>query len=195
MCYTNAKRVNIMLRELYGDIKMKIDRKCCFIGHKLQSLPFRLNENTPLCIALKEELKKEIVKMIEENFVIHFISGMEIGADLYAAQIVLDLKKQYPNLILEGILPCETQANRWNEKNREQYYDILAACDKTKLLQTHYTGNCKQKRNEYMFNNSDYMIAVWNGKPSCIGKTVKNAKLKGIKIIRIDPVTLITETI
>jgi uncharacterized phage-like protein YoqJ len=58
--------------------------------------------------------------MIEENFVTHFISGMAIGIDIYAAQIVLDLKKQYPYLILECALPCETQANKWREKYREQ---------------------------------------------------------------------------
>lgn len=52
-----------------------------------------------------------------------------------------------------------------------------------------------QKRNEYMVNNSDYIIAVWNGKPNSTGKTVKYAQSKGTKIIRIDPVTLITETI
>lgn len=174
---------------------MKTNKKCCFTGHKPQSLPFGFNEDSLLCIALKEEMKKEIVKMIEQNFVIHFISGMEIGADLYAAQIVLDLKKQYPHLILEGVLPYETQANRWSVKNREQYFDILAACDKTELLQTHFTENCMQKRNEYMVNNSDYIIAVWNGKPNSTGKTVKYAQSKGTKIIWIDPVTLITEPI
>jgi uncharacterized phage-like protein YoqJ len=174
---------------------MRTNQKCCFTGHNPQSLPFRFNENTQLCIALNEALKKEIVKMIEENFVTYFISGMAIGAELYAAKIVLDLKKQYSQLFLEGALSCETQANNWREKYREQYFNILAECDKTILLQTHYSDNCIQKQNEYIVNNSDYIIAVWNGKPYGTGKTVKYAQSKGLEITKIDPVTLITEII
>lgn len=31
------------------------------------------------------------------------------------------------------------------------------------------------KRNKYMVDNSDYVIAVWNGKPSGTGNTVRCA--------------------
>jgi uncharacterized phage-like protein YoqJ len=174
---------------------MRTNKTCCFTGHRPQSLPSGFNEGSPQCIALKEAMQKEIVKMIEENVVTHFISGMAIGVDLYAAQIVLDLKKRYPYLILECALPCETQANKWREKYREQYFDILAECDKTTLLQTHYTADCMQKRNEYMISNSDFVIAIWNGSPSGTGKTVKYAQEKGLQITRIDPTTLETDTL
>ena len=34
------------------------------------------------------------------------------------------------------------------------------------------------KKNEYMVDNSDYVIAVWNGKPSGTGNTVTYARKK-----------------
>ena len=39
--------------------------------------------------------------LIEKENVTHFISGMAIGIDMYAAEIVLDLKKSYPGITLE----------------------------------------------------------------------------------------------
>ena len=45
-------------------------------------------------------------KQIEEHSVNHFISGMAIGVDMYAAEIVLDLKAKYPQITLEAAVPA-----------------------------------------------------------------------------------------
>ena len=47
-----------------------------------------------------------------------------------------------------------------------------------------------QKRNVYMVDHSDYVVAVWDGTRSGTGNTVEYAKTKGKGIIRIDPSTL-----
>ena len=41
------------------------------------------------------------------------------------------------------------------------------------------------KSSPYMVNNSDYVIAVWDGKPSGTGNTVRYAESKGKTIITI----------
>ena len=51
------------------------------------------------------------------------------------------------------------------------------------MLQHHYTNDCMQNRNKYMVDNSDIVIAVWNGKPSGTGSTVRYAHEKGKTII------------
>ena len=68
-------------------------KTCCFTGHRPQSLPFGFNENNARCAALKKALREQIIYLIEKENVTHFISGMAIGIDMYAAEIVLDLKK------------------------------------------------------------------------------------------------------
>lgn len=77
-----------------------------------------------------------------------------------------------------------------NERDRDIYYDVLAKCDKETLLQKNYTSDCMQKRNEYMVDNSDYVIAVWNGKPNGTGNTVKYAKKKNKVVLLVNSQTL-----
>lgn len=90
-------------------------RTCAFTGHRPQNLPFRFNENDDRCIALKQKLRDCIVQLIEQEGVRHFISGMAIGVDMYAAEIVLELKAEYPFITLEAAIPCETQAAKWSD--------------------------------------------------------------------------------
>ena len=111
---------------------------CAFTGHRPQSLPFGFNETDSRCIALKRALHDQIINLIETNGVTHFISGMAIGVDMFAAEIVLGLKAIYPNITLECAFPCETQAAKWSENLRDRYFDIASKCDKETLIQHQY---------------------------------------------------------
>lgn len=132
---------------------------------------------------------------IEENGVTHFITGMAIGVDMFAAEIVLGLKSAYNGITLECAIPCETQAEKWSEALRDRYFDIASKCDKETLLQQRYTPDCMHKRNRYMVDQADYIIAVWNGKPSGTGKTVQYAQQQGKPVRVINPITLVVENI
>ena len=46
------------------------------------------------------------------------------------------------------------------------------------------------KRNRYMVDHADFILAVWNGKPSGTGRTVTYARGKKRTVIVIDPVFL-----
>lgn len=169
-------------------------KTCAFTGHRPQNLPFGFNEENECCINLKKTLREQIINLIENEGVTHFISGMAIGVDMYAAEIVLDLKARYPNITLESAIPCETQAVKWSMAQRERYYDIAARCDKETMLQSRYSPDCMDKRNRYMVDHADFIIAVWDGRPSGTGKTVTYARGRnGKSIIVIDPVTLAVE--
>ena len=165
-------------------------KSCAFTGHRPQNLPFGFREDDERCTALKETLKKQIVSLITDENVTHFISGMALGVDMYAAEIVLELKKTYPGITLESAIPCETQAAKWNAAMRERYYGIAAQCDKETLLQTHYTPDCMDKRNRYMVDQADVLTVVWDGSPSGTGKTVRYAHQQGKPVIIINPVSL-----
>lgn len=116
--------------------------------------------------------------MIEQEGVRHFISGMAIGVDMYAAEIVLELKAEYPFITLEAAIPCETQAAKWSEPLRDRYYKIAELCDHETMLQKQYTSDCMQKRNQYMVNHADILLAVWDGSSSGTGSTVRYARTK-----------------
>lgn len=78
---------------------------------------------------------------------------------------------------------------------QDRYFDIASKCDKETLLQQRYTPDCMHKRNRYMVDQADYIIAVWNGKPSGTGKTVQYAQQQGKPVRVINPITLVVENI
>lgn len=165
------------------------NKKCAFTGHRPQHLPFGFNEADNRCNKLKQVLKEKIIYLIENKNVSYFISGMAIGVDMYSAEIVLDLKEKYPNITLECAIPCETQSYKWPKNLKSRYITILEKCDKKTLIQKHYSYDCMNKRNQYIVDQSDFIIAVWNGKPSGTGKTIKYAKDKNKIIVIINSET------
>ena len=135
-------------------------KTCAFTGHRPKDLGYP--ESDGRCAALKEKLRSLIIRMIEEEGVTHFISGMAQGVDMYAAEIVLELKEKYPQITLECAIPYERQAVRWPEALRDRYFSIAEHCDQETMLQTHYTQDCLWNRNRYMVEHADMVLAVCN---------------------------------
>lgn len=162
---------------------------CCFAGPRPQSLPFGLDENNASCLRLKQVLKEQTVYLIEILGATHFISGVDLGIGQYAAEIVLGLKKDYPGITLECAIPCEKQAENWTVAQRERYFSIVEHCDKETLLQRYYTSDCRKKRKEYMVNQSNYVLAVWNGRAGDTRNIISLARSMEKTIIVINPDT------
>lgn len=160
---------------------------CCFTGYRPQSLPFGFDLSG---IELRNKLMDQIIILIEMHSVKHFISGMALGVEQFAAEIILELKKTYPDITLEGVIPYETQAIKWTIAQRDRYFSILERCDKETLLQQHYTSNNRKKLNEYMIKRSDYLVAVCSGKSGETGQTLACARFFKRNIIVINPNTL-----
>lgn len=111
---------------------------CCFTGHRLYKLSFGSDEDFSRCRALKAKLKEETAALIKNFGVTHFISGMALGVDMFAAEAILDLQKSCPNLTLECALPCGSQAEKWDPWQKERYFRLLKQCNKITLLQPLY---------------------------------------------------------
>lgn len=82
-------------------------KTCYFTRHRPQKLGYGVNSIQ--CDELKNRLEELIIKLIEKEGVTHFIFGVALGVDTYAANIVLKLKSDYPMITLECTIPCETQ--------------------------------------------------------------------------------------
>lgn len=163
---------------------------CCFTGPRPASLPFGMDENSAACLKLKQIVKEQAVNLIKAFGVTHFISGVDLGVGQYAAEIVLDLKKDYPGITLECVSYCENQAVNWSVAQRERYFSIIAQCDKETLIQHNYTKDCRRKRREYMITQSQYILAVWNGRPGNARNFLSLARKIGRPAIVINPDTL-----
>ncbi len=101
-----------------------IEKCCCFTGHRPQSLPCGFDEEHDACLKIKYQLKRLIKGLIDKKNVTHFISGGALGVDMWAMEIVLELKEKYPNITLEAAVPCRSQADCWNKKLHERLAEL-----------------------------------------------------------------------
>ena len=67
------------------------DKTCCFSGHRIIS-----NNDYG---KVYNDTKKAVISLIEKG-VIYYGAGGALGFDTLAAQVVLDLKKEYPQIKL-----------------------------------------------------------------------------------------------
>lgn len=140
------------------DIIMKT---CCVTGNRPQKFPWEYGKG-------KEHKKylagmaRQIEKLIESGCT-YFISGGALGVDQDFAKAVLKAKKRYADIKLEIAVPCITQATRWGKIEKLRYFYILRQADDVVILSEYYTKLCMLKRNEYMVDKADVVLAYWNG--------------------------------
>lgn len=179
------KDVESLCEQINEDISSNV---VCFTGHRSQKLPWGFNEEDIRYKLARIETKKEIIKCIKSGKN-HFISGMALGFDMMCAEIVLSLKKTYPNIILECAVPCVGQEKRWPLSQQNRYKRILHQADKIRCIFDYYTQNCMEERNRYMVNSSSLVIALFNGREGGTKNTIDYAKRQGKEIIIITPRT------
>ena len=137
-------------------------KTCCCTGHRPKGFPFAYGKDAVRHKAYLDMLCEKVELAVTKYNVTHFISGMAIGVDLDFADAVLKLKGKY-SVTLECAVPCPNQTVRWNERDVARYQTILQQADKVSLISDKYTHDCMLKRNRYMVDNSELVIAVFNG--------------------------------
>lgn len=136
---------------------------CCFTGHRPKDLSFGHDESAPLCVALKQRLYALVLELIEQRGISHFITGMAMGIDSFAAEAVLQAKQLHPAIRLEAALPFPDHSRSWPEPHRLRHLAILEQCDLVTPVSPGYTPYCFHQRNRYMLAQAGTLLAVWNG--------------------------------
>ncbi len=166
-------------------------KSCAFTGHRPKSFPFGYHEEHPDCIRLKAVLREQIEELYGVGFT-RFITGCAIGVDMWAGEIVTDLMKSYKDIELICVVPFEEQATHWSEKDRERYFDMLSSCTGAVTMQSRYTDDCYTKRNRYMIDHADVLLAVCDpnsNRRSGSAATVNYARKQRVPVILVHPAT------
>ena len=143
-------------------IILSMKKVCCCTGHRPKSFPFAYGADKLKHKTYLKELLQKIETAISVYGITHFISGMALGADLDFAEVVLKLKKKY-RITFECAVPCPNQTVKWGDKDKLRYEKILKHADEVNVLSERYTPECMLKRNRYMVDKSELVIAVFNG--------------------------------
>lgn len=152
--------------------------RCCFTGHR----PEKLNTSEK---EVKAALRKQIDQAVHDGFTV-FITGMARGVDLWAAEIVLDLRKRNKEIRLICAIPHDGFEARWSPSWQELYRYVLAEADLTRVISKGYHTGVYQVRNEWMVNHSTRVIAVFNGQPSGTKNTIDYAYRQGVPVVLIE---------
>ena len=141
---------------------------------------------------IKKAILKQLVSLIEEGLEWVIISG-QLGVELWAAAVVMDLQIEYPELKLAVITPFLNQEEKWNEANKEQYETIYLHADYTNSITNRKYENPDQFRlkNRFFIDKSDALLIVYDeekdGSPKYIYNDAKYAsEQSGYKLIIID---------
>lgn len=167
---------------------MDRETTCCFTGHRPEKLPWGSREDDPRCVALKARLRHVIEQAYEDGFR-HFISGMARGCDHYFAEAVLELRSRHSDVTLEAAIPCEEQAVRWKEQERQRHAELVAQCDLETVVQRHYDPHCMRRRNRYMVDRAARLIAVYDGMMGGTMYTIHYAMQRGVDVVMVEPET------
>ena len=166
---------------------------CTIIGHKPTRFKFKYKENYSLCKKIKSAMTGQFQILYAMGVRRFYISG-SLGVGMWAGELLLRLKEQkgYGERELWIILPCAGYDAKWDERSRKRM----------EFLKKHSTeyitiGGAKDRddffrRNCYMVNQTQHMVAVYDGNlavRSITGQTVKYAMGRGVKIVFIHPDT------
>ena len=149
--------------------------RCCFTGHR----PEKLNRSED---EIKKDLEVAILQAVDDGFVT-FITGMARGVDIWAGEIILQLRKNNPNLHLIAASPYEGFERRWSADWQRRYKFILDQADYVRFVCNGYSKACFQIRNEWMVNRSARVIAVYNGEPGGTQNTIEYAHQSNIPTV------------
>lgn len=151
--------------------------RCCFTGHRPEKLIRSEAE-------IKKDLEAAILQAINDGFVT-FITGMARGVDIWAAEMVLQLRKQNPNLHLITASPYEGFESRWTEDWKVRYNTVMEQADLIRYVCKGYIKACFQIRNEWMVDRSARVIAVYNGEPGGTRNTIEYAEKNKVECFKI----------
>lgn len=149
---------------------MDHQKTCCVTGHRDLSEEQRAR--------IDELLRKEILLAIEDGYT-HFISELAAGADLLFAEIVNELKVSYP-ITLEAAIPYPGRM----KTSDKTFQRLIRCCDIVKVHAAAYFKGCYMRRNCYMVDQSQRVIAVCDGRSTGgTAATVRYAKGKEMRVV------------
>lgn len=187
-----------------------------FTGHRPKHLPGNdYNYNKPESFAILNSMYFQLKERAEKHGSIRVVSGMAQGIDQLAIIAADKLRSNLgaDRVSIHGAIPCLDFENGWKNKKGEviqssvdMYRKLLALCDTSEIVykdgdyiasKKEFAGqpqgeNCAMgKRNVYMVEMANEVLAYWNGKSGGTGNCVNSANTRNKLVTVINPVDLV----
>lgn len=147
---------------------------CCFTGHR--DIPPKILS------ALTAKLEAIVLELIADG-IRYFYAGGALGFDTLAAETVLRLRDQFPQIQLILALPCHEQTRGWSAASVERYESILRRANEVIYTSEHYTRGCMQRRNRFMVDHSAVCVSYCTRATGGSAYTLQYARKVGLRIL------------
>ena len=151
-------------------------KTCCFSGHR--RLPPERRE------AIAAATEAAVRTLIAEGFC-YFGVGGAVGFYTLAAETVLRLREDFPQIRLIAVLPCADQAVYWSAEDRFVWERIRERADKVVCLRERYTPDCMKERDRHLVDHSDVCVCYLTQYGGGTGYTVSYAVRRGLRVVNV----------
>lgn len=153
-------------------------KSCCFTGHRV------LPNDPEFGVKLYRNLQKIVWMLINEDGITHFYTGGALGFDTLAADVVLEMRRMFPDIQLTVAVPYPDQSKEWSMEDRMRYDEIKSQADFVEFVSPEFTEDCMRKRNYYMVDHSYICIyCMMSNARSGTLQTVQYARKEGLRMI------------
>ncbi|MBQ7799488.1 MAG: DUF1273 family protein [Oscillospiraceae bacterium] len=153
-----------------------MEKICCFTGHRNISDSDRA--------AVTAALRTLLPDLIKDGVTV-FRTGGALGFDTLAAEEILRLKKNFPEVKLHIYVPCLDQNKYYSPEQKAVYLRHINAADKIMCISKSYYDGCMLDRNKEMVNGSALCIAYIRRQSGGTAFTVRYAEKNGVKVVRV----------
>lgn len=148
-------------------------------GHRPDKLNNEYNCDGPCTLYLRQQFCNIFEKYKPEKI----ISGMALGVDTVWALTAFSL-----NIPVIAAVPFEGQESIWPERSKQRYRMMIQhAAHVEYVCEPGYAPWKMQKRNEWMTDQADVLVAVWNGSKGGTANCVSYAEKINKNIELINP--------
>ena len=156
-------------------LELMIGKTICGTGHR----PDKLGGYGKWS-EMQNYLVDQLTNILIESPPSRVISGMAQGWDTVLALAAIKL-----DIPLELHLPCENHSEKWPEEARKLHRDIVGLADKVIYTSLEYTKQCLQLRNISMVDNSEVVLAMWNGSSGGTKNCIVYAEKQEVPVINL----------
>ncbi|MFC0559996.1 DUF1273 domain-containing protein [Halalkalibacter alkalisediminis] len=112
---------------------------------------------------IKKAIEQRLRSLVEEGLEWVIISG-QLGVELWAAEVVLYLKEEYPQLQLAVLTPFLNQEEKWQEATKLYYQEIVQQADFQDSITRRPYDNAVQLRqkNEFLIAKADGLLLLYD---------------------------------
>ena len=156
-----------------------ICKACAFTGYRPSKMPWGYDETDARCVEFRFRLREALEYLIGQGYT-DFMSGGALGFDQMASEMVLSLREKYPWVRLIMVIPFDGQADKWSREQRGRWLEIIEASDRVIRISHEYDKGVFFKRNHYLVENADLLLAAFDGQPGGTAGTVAYARRHGV---------------